>query len=530
MTPFANNVSVDRRFHNAFLASIIGRRQVAVLVVVALVCWIGTVPAGRGQCSRDTTYTLYTFDGEAAGDAFGYSVSGAGDVNNDGCDDLIVGARENDAGGEDAGRAYVYSGQTGDLLWTFTGEAADDRFGYSVCGAGDVNNDGHADLIVGAPGNDAGGEGAGRAYVYSGQTGDLLWALTGEAALDVFGASVSGAGDMNNDGYADLIVGAPYSSAGGQFAGRAYVYSGQTGNLFRAFTGERAYDLFGWSVSEAGDVDNDGYDDVIIGAFDNDLGGASAGRAYVYSGRTLALLWTLIGQADFDFLGCSVSGARDVDGDGYDDVIVGAYGNDAGGERAGRAYALSGRDGGLFQVFTGEAPWDYLGYWVSGAGDVNNDGYDDVIVGAYGSDAGGTDAGRAYVHSGWSGNLLCTFTGEASGDEFGGSVSWAGDVNNDGSDEVIVGAPHNDAGGNSAGRAYVCACQVEDPIARGDANADGAIDLDDAVYILNYLFKAGPAPFPFDAGDANCDGIIDVRDAVYLLNYLFKGGPPPGCP
>jgi hypothetical protein len=125
---------------------------------------------------------------------------------------------------------------------------------------------------------------------------------------------------------------------------------------------------------------------------------------------------------------------------------------------------------------------------------------------------------------------LYTFDGEAAGDAFGYSVSGAGDVNNDGCDDLIVGAPHNDAGGNSAGRAYVCACQVEDPIARGDANADGAIDLDDAVYILNYLFKAGPAPFPFDAGDANCDGIIDVRDAVYLLNYLFKGGPPPGCP
>ncbi|MCH7879476.1 MAG: FG-GAP repeat protein [candidate division Zixibacteria bacterium] len=233
---------------------------------------------------------LYVFTGEAVDDMFGYSVSGAGDVNNDGFADLIVGAFQNDAGGNEAGRAYVYSGRTGGLLHTFTGEAVGDVFGGSVSGAGDVNNDGFADLIVGAFNNDAGGNSAGRAYVYSGQTGALLHTFTAEAADDWFGVSVSGAGDVNNDGFADLIVGAWTNDAGGSDAGRAYVYSGQTGTLLHTFTGEAASDVFGFSVSGAGDVNNDGFADLIVGAILNDAGGSDAGPGRM-STPTCAVTW-----------------------------------------------------------------------------------------------------------------------------------------------------------------------------------------------------------------------------------------------
>jgi len=128
-----------------------------VLAVIGLGTWIAAAPAAWGQYPWEL---LYTFNGEAAGDNFGWSVCGAGDVNNDGYDDLIVGAMQTDAGGINHGRAYVYSGQTGALLWTFTGEAEYDELGSSVSGAGDVNNDGYDDLIVGAPQNDAGGSDA----------------------------------------------------------------------------------------------------------------------------------------------------------------------------------------------------------------------------------------------------------------------------------------------------------------------------------------------------------------------------------
>ncbi|MFQ6092314.1 MAG: M6 family metalloprotease domain-containing protein, partial [bacterium] len=218
----------------------------------------------RVSCDSCVVQLTHSFTGEAAYDELGYSVSGAGDVNGDGFDDLIVGAPLNDAGGPDAGRAYLYSGTTGALLYTLPGGGPGDHFGWSVSGAGDVNDDGYADLIVGAPLNDAGGADAGRAYIYSGATGTLLYPFTGQAAGDWLGVSVSGAGDVNNDGYADLIVGAPLNDAGSTDAGRVYIYSGATGALLYTFTGEAAVDQLGSSVSGAGDVNNDGCDDLIV--------------------------------------------------------------------------------------------------------------------------------------------------------------------------------------------------------------------------------------------------------------------------
>jgi len=502
-------------------------KPVWLLVIAAFALWLGTASPVWAQI---TYGELYTFTGAAVFDNFGLSVSGAGDVNNDGYSDLIVGAYGNDAGGSNAGRAYVYSGQTGGLLYTFTGEAAGDEFGRSVSGAGDVNNDGYADLIVGAPFNDVGGTDAGRAYVYSGQTGALLYTFTGAAAYDQFGWTVSGAGDVNNDGYADLIVGAAWNDAGGTDAGRAYVYSGQTGTLLYTFTGAAAGDEFGWSVSGAGDVNNDGYADLIVGAFYNDAGGTDAGRAYVYSGQTGTLLYTFTGAAAADFFGYSVSGAGDVNNDGYADLIVGAQGNDAGGDYAGRAYIYSGQTGALLYTFIGKAAGDQFGFSVSGAGDVNNDGYADLIVGAIYNDAGGTDAGRAYVYSGQTGVLLYTFNGEAEYDVFGYSVSGAGDVNNDGYADLIVGALANDAGGTDAGRAYVFSsqelCSYEELHAftgaaaydnfggsvsgAGDVNNDGYADL-----IVGALYN--------DAGGTNAGRAYVYSGQTGGLLYTFTG-------
>ena len=451
-------------------------------------------------------------------------------MNDDGYDDLIVGALYNDWGGTDAGRAYVYSGQTGGVLWTFTGESAYDRFGYSLSGAGDVNNDGYDDLIVAAPWNDAESDSAGRAYVYSGQTGGLLWTFTGEAAGDLFGWSVSGAGDVNNDGFADLIVGAPENDGGASNAGRAYVYSGQTGGLIWTFTREAEFDHFGWSVSGAGDVDNDGYEDLIVGIPYSAL--AKQPQACVYSGQTGEKLWLFTADSPGDQFGHSVSGAGDVNNDGTPDVIVGAL-QLLPDPDSGQAYVYSGQTGDLLWTFTGEGVHEYFGVSVSGAGDVNKDGFDDVIVGAPCNSAGGWDAGRAYCYSGLRGGLLCTFTGDAADNHFGHSVSGAGDVNNDGFDEVIVGAPYNNAGGAGAGRAYVYACQVQEPYICGDVNGDEVINSADVVYLINYLFKGGPPPAPECVGDVNCDDVINSADVVYLIDYLFKGGPEPGpdcCP
>ena len=409
--------------------------------------------------------------GEEASNQLGGSVSDAGDVNGDGYADVIVGEAFNDAAGTDAGRAYVYYGgaQSDDVAdMTLTGAAAGDTFGYSVSGAGDVNGDGYDDVIVGAPGNDAGGANAGRAYVYYGgpvanAVADLVLTGTGDEQL---GFSVSGAGDVNGDGFADVIVGGTRNDAGGVNAGRAYVYHGGPGADPLAdlvFTGAAAGDEFGWSVSGAGDINGDGYADVIVGAASNDAAGLSAGRAYVYHGGpgadTVAdLIFT--GATTGDNLGASVS-AGDINGDGYSDLIVGAPLNDAAGGNAGRAYVYWGgpsADAVADLIFTGVVAGDQLGISVSGAGDMNGDGYVDVIVGAPYQGSGGPNAGRAYIYLGGptADNIAdVTLTGAAVDDVFSFRVSGAGDLNGDGYGEVIVGALANDAGALDGGRAYV---------------------------------------------------------------------------
>jgi len=398
--------------------------------------------------------------GENDIDLAGRSVSSAGDVNGDGFDDLIVGALLNDAGGTNAGAAYVIFGKASgfvtvnldDVAATSTGgfkiigEAAGDFAGISVSRAGDVNGDGFDDLIVGSSNNyDVGG-----AYVIFGKasgfgtinldnvaaTSTGGFKIVGEVAGDQAGISVSSAGDVNGDGFADLIVGAVGKYAAGTKAGAAYVIFGKASGFgtidlddvtlgtggFK-IVGEAALDRVGISVSSAGDVNGDGFGDLIVGANGNDAGGGNyAGAAYVIFGKAggfgtvnLAALGTggfkIVGEAAGDQAGFSVSSAGDVNGDGFADLIVGAFVNDnAGGADAGAAYVIFGKASGFGTVnlddvalgiggfkIVGEAAGDLAGISVSAAGDVDGDGFDDLIVGAFLNDAGGANAGAGYV-------------------------------------------------------------------------------------------------------------------------------------
>ncbi len=419
---------------------------------------------------------LYQWDGEVAGDEFGRSVSGAGDVNADGYADLIVGAPSADFTGTDSGFARAFSGFDGVLLYTWFGGLNGDNFGSSVSGAGDVNGDGFDDLVVGAPSADSHwASDTGRARVFSGLDGVVLHTWEGDSAYDYFGGRVSGAGDINNDGFDDLVVGAVFDDPNGTNSGSARAFSGVDGAILYTFNGDSAGDYFGWSVCGAGDVNNDGFDDLVVGAVFDDPNGTNSGSARVCSGVDGVVLYTFDGDSNGDEFGSSVSGAGDINNDGFDDLLVGAVYDDPNGTNSGSARVFSGVDGAILYTFNGDSAGDYFGGSVSGAGDINNDGFDDLVVGAYGDDNHGTNSGSARVFSGIDGAILYALAGDSSGDEFGHSVGGAGDVNADGYADLIVGAHKDDNNGNSSGSARVLTLAT--PFI--DCNGNAVPDADD---------------------------------------------------
>ena len=418
-------------------------------------------------------------EGDQVGIEFGYSVGTAGDVNGDGYDDVIIGVPFYNNGQEDEGAVAVYYGSAAGLSlvpnWGDEGDQAGANFGWSVGTAGDVNDDGYADVIVGAPGYDHGQDGEGAVALYHGSAAGLSlvpnWGDEGDQAGANFGWSVGTAGDVNGDGYADVIVGAPYYSNGQLIEGGAAVYLGSASglSLIPNWLGEsdQAITYFGYSVGTAGDVNGDGYDDVIVGVPGYNNGQPDEGTAVVYHGSTsgLAFVPSWLGESNQDYaqFGYSVGTAGDANGDGFSDVIVGApyYDHDQTDEGAVAVY--HGSAAGLSLI----PSWGYesdqaeaqFGFSVGMAGDVNGDGYADVIVGASDYSNGQLVEGAAAVYHGSAVGLSLIPNWGDEGDQedanFGWSVGTAGDVNGDGFSDVIVGAPGYDHGQLDEGAAVV---------------------------------------------------------------------------
>jgi hypothetical protein len=433
----------------------------------------------HGAAGGLATTASWTAESNQVAAYFGESVASAGDVNGDGYADVVVGARQHDNVENGEGRAYVYHGSGTGLApsasWTAEINQSLASFGYSVATAGDVNGDGYADLIIGAPMYNEGGTAYGAAFVYLGAASGLAssahWMVEGEQASAYYGASVATAGDVNGDGYADVIVGAYWYSNGQTNEGRAYVYLGGAAGISTSASWSAESGVvganFGDAVASAGDVDGDGFADVIVGASYFDNGQESEGRAFVYHGSATGLstsaAWSAEGGQDYAFFGVSVASAGDVNGDGFADVIAGAryYSNGQTGEGAAFVYhgSASGLQTSASWTAEGGQAEGYFGRSVASAGDINGDGYADVIVGAHAHDNGHSNEGRAYVFHGSAAGLSAsaswTAEGTQTGASFGFSVASAGDVNGDGYADVIVGAYGYDNGETDEGRAFV---------------------------------------------------------------------------
>ncbi len=430
---------------------------------------------------------------------FGYSVSDAGDVNGDGSPDLIVGAPWEDPATApvDAGRAYVFSGETGMMLLELESPNQEiyGFFGTSVSGAGDVNADGYADLLVGSyedPGSSP--EQAGRVAVFSGENGALIYTVVSPFAgyEGWFGCSVSGAGDLNDDERDDFIVGAYGESPGmsPERSGRVYVFSGDDGTLLYSLISptQQTEGWFGCSVSGSDDVDGDGIDDLIVGSLEGSgTSPSNAGRAHVFSGATGALLYALSSPDEeaSGFFGWSVSGGGDVNGDGWSDFVIGAWLESPGASPmcSGRSYVFNGSDGSLLYTLASpnETEHGYFGFSVSGVDDVNDDGHPDIIIGAKGeSPSSAPDIGRAYVFDGLTGTMLDVIdspNGEARG-YFGFSVSGLEDKNGN-SGMIIIGAYEESPGAtpDRGGVVYVFSPTSDEFILSG-ALANGELVLE----------------------------------------------------
>ncbi|MEI6765933.1 MAG: FG-GAP-like repeat-containing protein [Bacteroidota bacterium] len=485
-----------------------------------------------GSSSGLAATAAWSTESNQANADYGISVNTAGDMNGDGYADVIVGADLYDNGQTDEGKAYLYNGSSTGLStspsWTYEANAAGSYLGAAVACAADVNGDGYSDILIGASRFTNGETGEGRAFLFFGSsTGPAAaanWTAEANQATAYFGAALNSAGDVNGDGYADVIVGSYLYDNGQTDEGRVYVFHGSAAGLATtsSWTNEsnQASAYFGWCVSSAGDINGDGYSDVLVGAPYYDVSFSNEGAVFVYYGSATGLSvtanWTGLGNASGANYGYSAANAGDVNGDGYSDIIVGAYGMNSGSNIVGAAYVYFGSAIGL----SSSADWSVIGtqvnasygYSVAGAGDVNGDGFSDVIVGAYLYDNGQTDEGKVFVYhgspSGPSVTENWTTESNIAAAQYGLSVSSAGDVNGDGYSDVLVGAPGLSNGSTNEGRAYLY---------YGSSTGLSST----AAWTTEPNFQnMGWASCVASAGDVNGDGYADV----IIASKAYDGG------
>ncbi len=395
--------------------------------------------------AQGTHWTVY---GDAAYSIEGFVLSNMGDINGDGAAEVLTGAPWDNGNANDGGYARVRDGATGVVIQTHFGDSALDEMGYVVSGAGDVDGDGVNDYMAAAPydDNDPLGTGtttagSGTVRVWSGSSHQLLYELIGDASKDFLGWSLADLGDVDGDGNDDFLVGSEPSANGGSTGGAGYVkvHSGATGAVIHYVVGLAANDFFGCSASYVGDVNGDGFNDFVVGARGTDVNANKTGSVTCHSGADASIIWTANGDAQGDQFGSFMDYAGDVNGDGTGDVIASATLHDTNGVNSGMARVLSGVDGSTIHTFYGTAQSDYFGGAVGGGDDIDGDGFADVLVGMGNSSQSGANRGLVWAFSGATGAVLWTLAGDNDHDLLGDSVDVVGDVNGDGIADCAAG-------------------------------------------------------------------------------------------
>lgn len=409
-----------------------------------------SLPANNAAATtlRAVVAAVYTVTGEGHGDSFGWEAEDVGDVNGDGKHDFAVSAPYNDAGGTNAGRAYVYSGATGGLLYTVTGDTPNGELGLAMDAVGDIDGDGVSEIAFGAP-FAATGSGQGYVLVVSGATGTTLFRYA-TAGLSYAGYGVGAAGDLTGDGVRDVLVGVPgLTPPGGPAgAGRVFILSGATGTVAAVLDGTVAGATLGAGLSTLGDLNADGVPDFAVGSL-NEPGG----RIRIHSGADGSLLVPPIGVPNGGTLGQYwLFSPGDMDADGIPDLFAADINNSTGGADRGQAYIFSGATGATIRTFSGEAPNDQFGMGRA-IGDVTGDGVPDFVLAAWLRSEGAAGSGKMYVVNGATGATLRSLVSLIPGETLGFDVIGLGDVTGDGLvDYIITGGQ-----GINQGKAYLVA-------------------------------------------------------------------------
>jgi len=477
---------------------------------------------------------------------FGESV-GTGDFNGDGYCDVIVGAFTYSNGESFEGATYIYKGSPNGINTTpvaiFESNAVNAQLGYAANAAGDVNGDGYSDFIAGAPFYSNSTGRVGSAYLFYGSPdginpNTITSVIAGAQLNEALGTSVSSAGDVNGDGFSDVVIGAPLYDNGQTDEGAAFIYLGSANGIVTPFAtkveSNQVGAQMGYSVASAGDVNGDGYSDVIVGAPQYHNGSSAEGAVFLFLGSPTGTSTTVTARVEsninFAQLGFSVAAAGDVNGDGYADIIAGANLYTNGQFNEGAAYVYLGTATGIntipSAILQSNQANAQMGYSVGTAGDVNGDGFSDIIVGAPFFDNGQTDEGTAFIYYGSVTGIntvpAVMLESNQANAQFGTSVATAGDVNGDGYSDVIVGAPFYTNGQTNEGVAFIY---------QGSATGTGTLPV--------IMLESNQANAQFGisvatAGDVNGDGYSDVIVGANMYTngetqegaiYVYHGSP-----